>query len=360
LILQCFYFLYALFNLIQISYGSNSYSVVANRINSNLPVINSQIPIFLPGSSIFDYNYNAAFVPNQNALLVRCQNQTSGSNQYLVGPSRIAYVPIETPLNDTQYIASYPILESSVVIAPNGPNSSYGCEDPRIAYSERTGLYYILYSSVANTSDGNPVSRLALAVTPIPGKASTYVDYGAIFPDVKWSKSGSLLVRDYNTSYLFWGDSSLVPGLQMATTQDLIHYDYNPDIWLPVRTDNFDSVLVEAGPMPMRLSDGNYLFLYNSARSGYPSNKPNWNLQYNVGWVILDGNDPSKILQRAEQPLLSPELDWETGTSPYLGLTPNVVFCEGWTRGTEEDSFIIFYGGADSVIGAAEVTVLSS
>jgi hypothetical protein len=42
--------------------------------------------------------------------------------------------------------------------------------------------------------------------------------------------------------------------------------------------------------MPLPLSDGNYLFLYNSARSGYPSNKPGYDLQYNVGWAILNGS----------------------------------------------------------------------
>jgi predicted GH43/DUF377 family glycosyl hydrolase len=58
----------------------------------------------------------------------------------------------------------------------------------------------------------------------------------------------------------------------------------------------FDSFLVEAGPMPLQLSDGNYLFLYNSARHGYPSKKPNWDVQYNVGYLILDENVKKKEL----------------------------------------------------------------
>jgi len=104
------------------------------------------------------------------------------------------------------------------------------------------------------------------------------------------------------------------------------------------------------------LSDGNYLFLYNSARSGYTSPKPGYDLQYNVGWAILDGKDPTKIIARCDEPILTPTLAWETGKPPFLGLTPNVVFVEGW-RAVGVDTFMIFYGAADSVIGVALVKV---
>jgi predicted GH43/DUF377 family glycosyl hydrolase len=90
----------------------------------------------------------------------------------------------------------------------------------------------------------------------------------------QWTKSGALLIRDSDPEYpvegphlLFWGDSSFVPGLQYATSPDLLTWQNQPGVWLPLRNDSyFDSALVEAGPYPMRLSDGNYLLLYNSAR----------------------------------------------------------------------------------------------
>lgn len=183
------------------------------------------------------------------------------------------------------------------------------------------------------------ISRLALATTPTPSIKSSYTKYGPLFPSLLWSKSGSLLIRKNNPSYLYWGDS----GLNLATTNNLINYTNQNGLWLNMRKDNFDSVLVEGGPMPLLLSDGNYLMLYNSARyldnffsisfknafkilfrDGYPSPKPGWTLQYNVGFVILNGSNPTQILQRSDKPILSPELPWEIGSSPYLGLTPNV------------------------------------
>lgn len=42
--------------------------------------------------------------------------------------------------------------------------------------------------------------------------------------------------------------------------------------------------LFQAGPMPLRLSDGNYLFIYNSARHNFTDPpKPDYDYQYNVG-----------------------------------------------------------------------------
>jgi len=180
------------------------------------------------------------------------------------------------------------------------------------------------------------------------------------FNDKKWSKSGSLLINPYgnNTSLLFYGDSTLVQGLELATTTDLINYKKVPGIWLPTRKDKFDSFLVEGGPPPLKLSNGNYLYLYNSARSGFNSSKPGYNFQYNIGFCILDGTDPTKIIQRSNVPILTPTLPWETGHSTTgLKLTPNVVFVQSMIPLSKKDTFLIFYGAADSVIGAAEISV---
>jgi len=266
-------------------------------------------------------------------------------------------------LNQLSNISFEKIKSSDAVIYPNGPDNSFGTEDPRAIFREKDKTYYVLYSAVATANDGTPVSRLSLATTKNPQDHSSYHFLGPIFPEEKWSKSGALLIRDGfpGPHYLIWGDSSLHPGIQLATTYNLLNFTNQPGLFIQTRNDSFDSLLVEAGPMPLPLSDGNYLFLYNSARKGYHSIKPNWDIQYNVGWVILDGDNPSKIIQRSDEPLFSPELGWETGTGNYLGLTPNVVFVEGWApHPFKMDHFVIFYGAADSVVGCAVVSVSKS
>ena len=134
----------------------------------------------------------------------------------------------------------------------------------------------------------------------------------------------------------------------------MLNFTNKPGHFIEIRADHFDSNLVEAGPPPLKLDDGNYLFFYNSARDGYPSPKEGYSLQYNVGWLILDGKDPSKILQRAEVPLLTPELSWEVAATADLGLTPRVVFLEA-AKPLGKNRYLVFYGGADTVIGSAIV-----
>ena len=114
---------------------------------------------------------------------------------------------------------------------------------------------------------------------------------------------------------------------------------------------------------PPRLSTGDYLFVYNSARAGYPSPKPGYNLQYNPGYVIISGDDPETVLVRSNEPLMTPTLSWEVGnnTAPPRSLTPNVIFVEArFPVAGRHDSFVFYYGAADTDIGAAVVNVTHS
>ena len=56
-------------------------------------------------------------------------------------------------------------------------------------------------------------------------------------------------------------------------------------------------LLVESGPPPVQLSDGNLLFLYNSATVSSRPGSASFG-SYNVGWVIIS-SDGLSILQRS-------------------------------------------------------------
>ncbi|CAF2877052.1 unnamed protein product [Rotaria sp. Silwood2] len=80
-----------------------------------------------------------------------------------------------------------------------------------------------------------------------------------------------------------------------------------------------------------------------------------------VCWAILNGEDPTQVLARSELPILSPELDWErcdteSGEWANRGLTPLVIFVEGWKK-IAEDTFLVWYQGCDSTMGLAELKV---
>ena len=56
----------------------------------------------------------------------------------------------------------------------------------------------------------------------------------------------------------------------------------------------YQEIKLEAGARPVKLSNGDYLFFYASATPGWI---PNGN--YTVGWVVLDGKNPTNVIQRA-------------------------------------------------------------
>jgi predicted GH43/DUF377 family glycosyl hydrolase len=328
--------------------GKNVSFVAFYPENHFEPVISSDIV----GESEYKFNYNPSYVelPGNGAggLLVRCQNQTA-SNQ--TTPSVIAAVGRTTStLTPFRYEM---VTERRVILAPNSAQDAFGCEDPRVVYDARNRIYYLFYSAVS----AEPVveSKLSLAVCQggNPMDALCWQRRGPVFPDIAWSKSGAMLLRKVGQHYLFWGDSTNAPGISIARADSPSGPWRNTgELLIKVRPDCFDSHLVESGPQPMPLSDGSLLFIYNSAGA---------DLVYKPGFVILDGDDPTRVLLRSEcdDPLTTPMLPWEMGT-PSLHNVPNVVFIEGIepvNARLETDCFFVFYGGADSVVGVGRVCV---
>lgn len=328
-------------SLLILSCNAINVRVVVRRQNNNSP-------IGITSNSY--YNYNPSYVPAfqgfpNGGLLVRAQNLSAhAQSPFDVGPSSIEFAP---------RTAMFQFGPSVTILSSNGSLENYGVEDPRVVV-DSNGTYYLLYSAVEQNATAI-TSRLALATSRTPQIAASWKRHGVLFSF--WSKSGSLLIRDSPPHYLFFGDSSLVPGLQWATAPSPAGpWTLQSSLFLKVRANSFDTDLVEAGPEPMLLASGNYFLVYNSAQRGHKSVKPGYDFQYNCGWAILNGTDPSQVLLRGDKPLLSPKLAWELGTAPSLDLTPNVVFCEGIEQvGTNR--FWVYYGAADSVVGVAEVNV---
>jgi predicted GH43/DUF377 family glycosyl hydrolase len=73
--------------------------------------------------------------------------------------------------------------------------------------------------------------------------------------------------------------------------------------------------------------------------------------------VILDGNEPTHIKQRSDTPLFSPDgVAWLEGVAPFTCNAPRVVFLEG-VKPEGKDTFRVYFGGADAVVGSALVHV---
>ncbi|MFQ5446263.1 MAG: glycoside hydrolase family 130 protein [Saprospiraceae bacterium] len=227
-----------------------------------------------------------------------------------------------------------------------------GVEDPRLVESE-DGRYIMTYTSY----DGK-TARLCLASSTDLRhwqKHGLVLGYGK-YRDT-WSKSGAIVCRrDGNRLiatpidgryWMYWGDTDIFA----ATSPDLIH-------WQPVEDDSgrlvkvisprpgrFDCQLVEPGPPPLLTRDG-IVFIYNSRNldtGGAPDLPPG---TYTAGQVLLDKNDPVKVLDRLNDYFFKPERDYE-----ITGQVGNVCFLEALVpfRG----QWFLYYGTADSKIAVA-------
>ena len=372
-----------LLSLLNISDGIPFYKVVASRISTSTLISKAQ------GSS-YDYNYNAAIFTDEDdalGLLVRCQNLKNASVPFDVSQSYIVYSNL-TKDNDGNLVATPPKTENSIP-TNDQYGESCGTEDPRIAFYN--GTYYLFY-----TAYDCKRAMLSVMTSQTPWDPTSWKREGFVIPGRNWSKSGAALfmTEDNGLSqhYLFWGDSSTPEGgIGICTSSDGKNWTDTGKYLMKIRNDInpfFDSNLVESGPSPIQLKTGDFLFIYNSAQAGYTSVKPNWQLQYNVGYVILDKTDPTQVVQRSNNPILSPVQDWEIGNDNSKSyLTPNVVFLEGKFSYFEDtlalqisglirdpdgcpanvqdiigqefagnaECFIGVYGGSDSDLGAVRI-----
>jgi len=102
-------------------------------------------------------------------------------------------------------------------------------------------------------------------------------------------QSGALLIRDEPPHYLISGAGEIF----IASSDNLLNWTLGAPF---INATAWGNPNVEAGPPPMLLSDGNYVFFHNSwGGKGVP--QPG----YQPAWVILDGKDPTKIIARSVQ-----------------------------------------------------------
>jgi beta-1,2-mannobiose phosphorylase / 1,2-beta-oligomannan phosphorylase len=228
------------------------------------------------------------------------------------------------------------------VLVPTEPYEKMGVEDPRLVKLE--GTYYLTYSAW----DGK-TARLCLATSD---NLRDWQKHGPLFPDFKptngWTKSGAILPEKLQTGpykgkyIMYFGDTHI----WMATSEDLVNWEPIEEPVFSPREGRFDNVLVEPGPPAMRTEDG-IILIYNGAGRFEKSGDK---LIYATGQILLDGDDPTKVLDRSEKPFLAVTQEWEKE-----GYVDNVVFAEGLVK--IENQWLLYYGGGDRVIGLAVAPV---
>ena len=231
------------------------------------------------------------------------------------GVSRIGLAESEDGLNFTRH--------PEPVLSPTEPYEIWGgCEDPRVVIFGDT--YYMTY-----TAYNGYRAKLALATST---DLVHWEKHGIIIP-WPWSKSGAIVPQKIGGKYvMYFGDSSI----WIAYSDDLLHWKVRNDPVMRPRSGEFDSRGIEPGPPPI-VTDRGILLIYN----GW-----NDNITYKVGAVLFSKDDPTRVLERLDQPILEPTEGWEKA-----GQISNVVFASGLAR--RGDTWYLYYGGADKCLNVA-------
>ena len=126
----------------------------------------------------------------------------------------------------------------------------------------------------------------------------------------------------------------------IAESPDRIHWGRHRCI-ATTRPGRWDSVRIGAGAAPVRTEKG-WLEIYHGADE---TNR------YCLGALLLDLEDPARVIARSEEPIMEPTANYEK-----TGFFGNVIFTNGMYR-RDEDTLQVFYGASDEVICGATFSI---
>jgi predicted GH43/DUF377 family glycosyl hydrolase len=101
----------------------------------------------------------------------------------------------------------------------------------------------------------------------------------------------------------------------------------------------WDNWVRGAGPAPIKTDKG-WLVLYHA------TDREKHSHEYQIGAMLLDLDNPQKVIARAPAPLLSPYAHYETN-----GAKPGIVYTCGATA--YDDTLTVYYGASDNFVCAA-------
>jgi predicted GH43/DUF377 family glycosyl hydrolase len=322
------------------------------------------------GTSDFNFSFTTAWFPyktTQDGLIVRVVecNPNHHSCAGVLHPEWTnagALTVVNAVLNSNEPLTSDKVTIDNVTwmgtdAPPSSNISKWGFADPRAVYRNSNDLLYVTFDNC--TQNCYPTRTTMLATSSDPFNQSSWIFHGPLLgAHAPYTGGASLLFRDDEPNspphLAFIGDSDTANAIWLAESIDGLNWTVVNKTWMLSRPLCWDHYGVAPAGQPSRLSNGNYLFIYN-IDTGFPYH-PNPLGRCAVGWAILDGNNPSSIIARSEEPLLVPVLPYETCVNFEPCQQPMVVFSTG-LKPLGGDEFLILYGGGDSVVGVSRIFV---
>jgi predicted GH43/DUF377 family glycosyl hydrolase len=223
-------------------------------------------------------------------------------------------------------------IDPKPAIFPERPNETYGLEDPRI-----TQIGDEFYIAVKTVSENGICVGLIKTV-----------DF------VNFERMGVILCPENLNVMLFpekirgayWALTRPVPfyigqrGIWICSSPDLLNWGNHKPLVLPEKG-TFHSGKTGGSCVPIK-TDAGWLEIYHGSDETD---------RYSLAAVLLDLDDPTKVIARGKVPIMEPQADYEIN-----GFYGNVVFACGAI--VEDDGRVIIYYGASDESTAAAVTTI--
>lgn len=232
------------------------------------------------------------------------------------------------------------------LITPEESWERFGCEDPRV--TQLDGKYYIFYTALSTFPFRAEGIRVGVAVShdleTIQEKhlVTSFNAKGmALFPERINGKMWVVLtvntdkpparicLASFDNKEELWSEKNWQKWYQ--------NFENNA---LPLQRRPEDQI--EVGAPPIKTKSG-WLLFYSYIRNYFSAQK-----LFSIEVVLLDLNNPFKIITKTDYPLLTPEEYYER-----IGLVPNVIFPSGAL--IKNNGIYLYYGAADTTCALAFV-----
>jgi predicted GH43/DUF377 family glycosyl hydrolase len=246
-----------------------------------------------------------------------------------------------------------------------------GCEDPRVSYVPNLKLYVMCYAALGPTGPHVAIAVSADAVSwtrrglvdfvDQPGLFNRYADKDAILlPEPVVDPDGrpalALLHRPMyeepggplpppsgveETRFSIWVSYCPLDQLSWGHTPGTPRFYGHSLVAAP--RGRWEAYRIGGGTVPLGTDKGWFTFYHGVELL------PGGGRCYRAGTLLLDKDDPRKVIARSEGPLFGPQ-----SAEERVGVVGNVVFPTAVD--VRDGGLDVFYGMADSRIGVAHVT----
>ncbi len=271
------------------------------------------------------------------------------------GLSRIGYASSKDGIHFDERL-SYPVYEPRERFesgtGPTPPNPCYdpsmyvsgggwgGCEDPKLTALE--GRVYMTYVAC------NGWDSIRIALTSITENDFLKKNWNKwarprlISKPGQINKSAILMNEKINGKYVMF--HRVFPDV-LIDHLDSLHFPDGQYLEtkgkIPKRDSHWDSRKLSIAAAPIKIPEG-WLAVYHAVDDRDDS-------KYKIGVMILDRDDPSKVLYRSSYPILTPQAWYENAGKPGVAYPSGVV--------NIGDTLFVYYGGGDTLVCVATASI---